>query len=77
MPLELTLRSLSSVPIEVDGLVPDALAGKSLAEVERWPIFRGNEQLPLAELFHVRGATGDGRIVFQGDMPGVHRIGAT
>jgi formylmethanofuran dehydrogenase subunit C len=76
MALELTLRAPSSLPIEVEGLLPEAVREKTLAEIERWPIFCGNEQVPLAELFHARGAADDCRISFQGDMSRVHWIGA-
>jgi len=76
MALELALRSASALPIEVEGLLPEAVRDLSLAQIERWPIFHGNERLPLAELFLVRGAATDGCIVFAGDVSGVHRIGA-
>ncbi len=76
MPLRLTLHAQSSIPIEVTGLVPDAVRDMTLAKIERLPVFHGNGQLPLAELFEVRGDAADERIEFDGDMAGVHHIGA-
>ncbi|HEY4311200.1 MAG TPA: formylmethanofuran dehydrogenase subunit C [Pirellulales bacterium] len=76
MSLRLKLRETSTIPIEVEGLTPDALRDKTLAQVERFAIFHGNQQLPLADLFHVSGDTADERIEFADDMAGVHWIGA-
>lgn len=75
MALTLTLRENSPLPIEVDGLLPATLRGKSPAEIERWPIQHGNQRVPLAELFHLDGDASDARLAFAGDCRGVHRIG--
>jgi formylmethanofuran dehydrogenase subunit C len=76
MPLCLTLRAPSQFPIEVTGLVPDVLRDMTLAQIERLPVLHGNEQLPLGEVFEVRGTAADETIEFAGDMAGVHHIGA-
>lgn len=76
MALQLEYRAETSVPVEVEGLVPAAVCGRPLAEIEQWPIFHGNRQVPLAEMFRVRGSAEDGRIDFSGDLGGVHWIGA-
>jgi len=76
MALRLSLIAPTTIPIELDGIVPDQLRDKSAHDIARWPIFHGNEQIPLAELFHVTGSAADERIVFAGDNCGVHRIGA-
>ncbi|HEY1600080.1 MAG TPA: formylmethanofuran dehydrogenase subunit C [Pirellulales bacterium] len=76
MALELSLRAASTVPIEVEGILPHLLREKSRGEIERWKIFHGNQQIPLAELFHVAGIATDNQIVFLGDMAGVHSIGS-
>lgn len=76
MPLQLTLKSNSTLPIEVEGVLPERCAGLPLAEVERLPIFHGREKLPLAEFFEVAGTTDDLELVFRGDGRGVHFIGA-
>ena len=76
MALQLKYTGQTSVPVEVEGLTPTALRGKSLAEIEKLPIFHGNRQLPLAEFFAVSGDAADLRIEWQGDLAGVHWIGA-
>lgn len=76
MTLRLLLKSRSGIPVEVDGLTPEAVRAKPLAEIEKMPIFHGNAQVPLAEFFHVSGDAADGRMEWEGDLSGVHWIGA-
>ena len=76
MSLKLAYRGETSVPVEVEGLTPDWAGDKSLAEIERFEIFHGNRKLPLAEMFSVAGDASDGRIDFEGNLAGVHWIGA-
>ena len=75
MPLTLRYTETTSVPIEVEGITPDRLRDKSLAEIERLEIYHGNRKVSLAELFAVSGDPADGRIDFEGDLSGVHFIG--
>lgn len=76
MTLTLKYDFQTTVPVEVEGLTPDWACGRSLAEIERFEIFHGNRKLPLAELFRVSGDPGDSHFVFEGDLSGVHWIGA-
>lgn len=76
MPLQLQYRATTTIPVEVEGLLPSAIRDKSLAEIEQWQIYHGNRQLPLAEFFKVTGDPGDNRLEFEGDLSGVHWIGA-
>jgi formylmethanofuran dehydrogenase subunit C len=76
MPLLLQYRGQTSIPVEVEGLTPDAVCDKPLHEIERLPIFHGNQQVPLAEFFAVSGDASDARIHFEGVLAGVHWIGA-
>lgn len=76
MALHLEYCGESQVPVEVEGLIPSAVCGRTLSEIERWPVFCGNRQLPLAELFQVRGDPSDQQITWSGDLSGVHWIGA-
>ena len=76
MPLKLSYKLKTNVPVEVDGVVPHALATLSLPQIERLEISHGNEPLPLAEAFSVAGDPSDGRLEFTGSLAGVHRIGA-
>ena len=76
MPLTLTLKQTSHIPLEVEGIVPAVVRGKSLAEIEKLPVFVGNRQVPLAEVFAVAGDCADETIRWEGDLSGVHWIGA-
>ena len=79
MPLHFEFRSptadVAALPVEVQGIVPDQLAEKSLAEIERLEILQGNRKIPLAELFRVRGTAGDLRHEWSGDLTTVHWLG--
>jgi formylmethanofuran dehydrogenase subunit C len=76
MALTLNHSPVSRLPVELDGIVPDRLMGKSLAEIGRIPVFEGNRRIPLAELFRLSGNPSDGRIEIEGELSGVHHIGA-
>ncbi len=76
MALTLKLTATSSVPIEVEGVSPDTIGDRSLSEIEKMEVFLGNRKLPLAELFHIQGDPSDGQMIWEGDMSGVHWIGA-
>lgn len=76
MALELHYFGDTPIPVEVEGVTPDAVRGRSLAEIEKLPIYHGNQQLPLAEMFRVAGDPADARIDFFGQLAGVHWIGA-
>ena len=74
MVLQLELRA-ASPPIDLEGVVPDALHGRSLAEIERLPLRCGNREVPLAELFAVRGVADD-TLELLGDLTHVRNLGA-
>ena len=76
MPLTLTYKAETSVPVEIEGLTPSWASAKSLAEIGRFEIFHGNQRLPLAEMFGLEGSAEDLRFDFHGDLSGVHWIGA-
>ncbi len=50
--------------------------GLSHADIERFEVFHGNERRPLADFFAVSGDAADGQMVFEGNLAGVHWIGA-
>lgn len=75
MTLTLRLKTASSVPLEVEGITPEVLRDKSLAEIEKLDMFQGNVKTPLAEFFDVSGDPSDGLNVWEGDLSGVHWIG--
>lgn len=77
MPLILTLRSDSTIPLEVEGVLPETIRGRSVAEVEQLPVCFGNSSIPLAERFKVAGsAADDSTLVFEGNCVSVKQIGA-
>ena len=76
MTLRLALKHRSSVPVEVEGVTPEAVRDKGLADIEQLGIFHGNTKVPLAEFFAVSGDSADGRMEWEGDLSGVHWIGA-
>ncbi len=76
MALKLVYREETPVPVEIEGLTPDWACDKSLADIERFEIFHGNCKIPLAEMFTVSGDAADKRFDFEGNLAGVHWIGA-
>lgn len=76
MALRLAYHGQTTVPVEVEGLTPDWACDKSLAEIERFEIFDGNRKIPLAEMFAVTGDPADRRFDLEGNLAGVHWIGA-
>jgi formylmethanofuran dehydrogenase subunit C len=76
MPLKLVYNGQTNIPVEIEGFLPERVRDKPLAEIERFEIFHGNEKRPLADFFSVAGDPGDGRFDFEGDLSGVHWIGA-
>lgn len=76
MTLKLTYLGETRVPVEVEGLTPDWACDKSVAEIERFEIFHGNRPIPLAEMFRVTGDASDKHFEFEGNLSGVHWIGA-
>lgn len=76
MPLRLTYVADTPTPVEIEGLTPDWARDKSLPEIERFEIFHGNRKTPLAELFRVSGDPASQHLVLEGNLAGVHWIGA-
>ena len=74
--LTLRYKADTTVPVEVEGLTPSAVRGLSIAELQRFDLFHGNRKVPLAELFEISGDPADARMEFEGDLAGVHWIGA-
>lgn len=76
MTLHLRYKGSTTVPVEVEGITPDTVGDKSLAKIERGDIYHGNVKVPLAEFFDATGDPSDQQIVWEGDLAGVHWIGA-
>ena len=76
MPLSLTYKAETSIPVEIEGLTPTWASDKTLAEIGQLEIFHGNQKLPLAEMFELEGNASDLKFDFHGNLAGVHWIGA-
>jgi len=76
MTLKLLYKAGTHIPVELEGLTPTAVCGQSLAQVEQFPIWHGNQKITLAELFKVTGDASNQRIELEGNLAGVHWIGA-
>ncbi|MBL9161125.1 MAG: formylmethanofuran dehydrogenase subunit C [Planctomycetaceae bacterium] len=75
MTLRLTNLADDRVPIEFVGLTPAALAGMSLAGIQRLHVLRGNRETALGELFQVTGDSADLDWLMEGDCRHVHGLG--
>ena len=76
MTLCLTNLAKDQIPLEFAGLTPVALAGRSLAEIQRLAIRRGNRQIALGELFQVTGDPVDQDWLLDGDCRQIHGLGS-
>lgn len=76
MTLQLCLNVESDVPLEVEGILPETVRARTLAEIRQLPVFHGNRRVPLGEFFQVSGDPSDEQIEWAGDLSGVHWIGA-
>jgi formylmethanofuran dehydrogenase subunit C len=76
MPLRLLWSGSTTLPVEAEGLRPDALAALAPAEVARLRLPVGNATAELGELFRVEGDGADGLLAFEGDLRHVRRLGA-
>ena len=78
--LWLTPTELPPIPVEAEVISPDAVAGKTLKEVEGLQVYVGNATYRLREFFEVEGevaeAAADQMIVVDGSVPTVKYIGA-
>jgi formylmethanofuran dehydrogenase subunit C len=72
--ITLVLTATLDVPVEAESIAPDALAGRSLTEIERLPALQGNRAGRLADFFAVRGEPDDA-IRLEGDFARVKYIG--
>ncbi len=65
---------LKNIPVEAETIRPDIFTGKSHEEIEALPLYQGNREVPLGELFEVRGERAS-RIRLSGDLSHVKKIG--
>jgi formylmethanofuran dehydrogenase subunit C len=75
MTLKLEITTQTNIPLELEGILPEHLCGKSLGEIEKLHIQFGNKQRALAEFFAVSGDPDDQCLELEGDLLGVHWLG--
>lgn len=76
--LEITIKDRTDrIPIEAECITADFLAPLSVSQIEQTLIYLGNRQIPLAELFQVRGDASDGEIHLVGDWSTVKLVGSS
>lgn len=77
--LNLNLSKDPGVPVEVDNITPDKIAGSTLNEVSRMMLWVGNRQLRLDEVFQVEGDVDskpqEVKILFRGYTSRLRRVG--
>jgi formylmethanofuran dehydrogenase subunit C len=74
---KLTLRANSPIPLELDGIIPERLAGLSALEVANLRVQHGNRSEPLGTFFDVTPNPDRlGDLHFAGDTRNVKSIGA-
>lgn len=80
MAVEMRFRDGGSLPIDVGGFGASMLVGQSLAELERWPVWQGNQPTSLAEFFDLSGTPPSeldtAELIVSGNLANVHRLGA-
>lgn len=76
MPLVLTLKNTTSIPVEVDSIRLETVREQSAADVARTLVQYGNKQLELGEFFDLSGsAADDNTMIWQGDCSRIKLIG--
>jgi formylmethanofuran dehydrogenase subunit C len=79
MLIALTPRRQFKVPVEAECLTPDNFAEKSVDEIAKLPIWEGNKECSLSDLFKIESKTNEPSketiIQIYGDVSKVRRIG--
>jgi len=72
----LKLREEIDVPVEIDGILPSTLSGKSLDEIKAMKIHHGNRKISLDEIFDIAIEDGDeDTLICEGDFSKVKWLG--
>lgn len=75
MPLTISLRNKTSIPLEVDAIRLETVREQSADQVARTLIQYGNKQYELGEFFDLHGSAADEELVWEGDCSHVKLIG--
>lgn len=74
--LILKLKEKPDLCLEVEGILPNVIVEKDVEEIENLPIQYGNRKVKLSEFFDISVEKSETpRVVFEGDMSRVKRIG--
>jgi formylmethanofuran dehydrogenase subunit C len=76
MPLRIANAPTDRIGVDWQGVTPNSLREKTLAEVQRTRVRRGNREVELGELFGITGDPAEMRWELEGDFSAVHHIGA-
>jgi formylmethanofuran dehydrogenase subunit C len=72
--ISLRLRQPVDVPLEVEAITPEALAGRTAAEIERMPVFQGNREAALGDFFAVDIRAADAADLLRLEGSGLERV---
>jgi formylmethanofuran dehydrogenase subunit C len=75
MTLRIAIRTTERIPIDFAGVTPESIAERTLDEVRRMPIRRGNRSVELGELFALAGDPRQQHWELEGDFSAVHGVG--
>jgi formylmethanofuran dehydrogenase subunit C len=76
MPLRFANARTERLAVDMTGVTPTSLVGKSLDAIRKTPVFHGNRPTPLGELFTISGDGADLVWQFDGNASIVHSLGA-
>jgi formylmethanofuran dehydrogenase subunit C len=76
MPLRFANTRTDRLAVDMTGVTPTSLAGKSLNDIRATSVFHGNRPTPLGELFTITGDAADLFWQFDGNASAVHSLGA-
>ncbi len=72
-------KSEFDIPVEAENISPDVFSDKSLADIRGLPVYHGNQEVELADLFEIEKEDGEkadaSDVIIRGDVSSVKRIG--
>ena len=78
--LILTPKKPTAIPIEAEVISPDKVIGKTIEEIKKLTVYKGNKAYTLQEFFKIEGETSDTvndqKIIVAGNSPHIKYIGS-
>ncbi len=77
----LKLKEIPKLYLDIEGIIPERIAGKKLSEIEELDIYHGKRKVKLADFFDISMSNKLGenpeeiKMVFEGELSKVKRIG--